>query len=351
MTLKECLAAIKPSDKSIALKIQHKIDFKTKPVGSLGALEAIAHKMSLVQETLDPAIIGKRLFVFAGDHGITAEGVSAFPAEVTPQMVLNFLSGGAAINVLCRHGGIEIGIVDMGVNFDFKNAKGLIDKKIAPGTKNFLKEDAMSETEALAALEAGIAVFTDAYTKQRFDIVGVGDMGIGNTTSASAIIAAVTGASAADVSGRGTGLDDKGLANKISVLAAALKVRSPKSGDGIDILKKVGGFEIAGIAGCVLAAAAHRVPVMLDGIISTAGGLIAYTLNPAVGDYLFCAHRSVEQGQAKALAHMNLTPILDLGMRLGEGTGAAIAIGIVDGACRIMREMASFESAGVTNKE
>ncbi|MEK6795689.1 MAG: nicotinate-nucleotide--dimethylbenzimidazole phosphoribosyltransferase [Spirochaetota bacterium] len=351
MKLNECLSKISPAGAVLAEKAKHKIDFKTKPVGSLGVLEDIALKMSSIQNSLDPVINGRRMFVFAGDHGITAEGVSAFPAAVTPQMVMNFLAGGAAINVLCRHAGIDIGIVDMGVNFDFKSAHGLIDRKVAKGTKNFLRENAMSEVEAARAIENGIAVFIDAYNAKKFGIVGVGDMGIGNTTSASAIIATITGASAADVTGRGTGIDDKGLSNKIDIIERSLSERSPDPKNALDVLMKVGGFEIAGIAGCVLAAAAHRVPVVLDGIISTAGGLIAHTFNPSVSDYLFCAHRSVEKGQTLALKKMGVSPLLDFSLRLGEGTGAALAIPIIDAACAIMRDMASFESAGVTNKE
>lgn len=351
MKLTECITAVKPVGAALEGRAKHKIDFKTKPLGSLGVIEDIALKMALIQDTLDPVIRGKRMFVFAGDHGVTAEGVSAFPAAVTPQMVMNFLAGGAAINVFCRHGGIDIGIVDMGVNYDFGGVKGLIDKKVANGTKNFFRENAMSEAEAVKALENGIAVFTEAYAASPFGIVGVGDMGIGNTSAASAIIAAITGASAADVTGRGTGVDDTGLSHKTDIIAQALTARKPDAKNALDVLMKVGGFEIAGIAGCVLAAAAHRVPVVLDGIISTAGGLIAHTFAPSVSDYLFSAHRSVEKGQALALKRMGVSPLLDFNLRLGEGTGAALAIPVIDAACAIMREMASFESAGVTNNE
>jgi nicotinate-nucleotide--dimethylbenzimidazole phosphoribosyltransferase len=266
-------------------------------------------------------------------------------------MVLNFLSGGAAINVLCRHYGIDIKIIDMGVNFDFGNTAGLLNKKVRKGTRNFCREKAMTHDEAIQSLQNGIDVFNEAYKQNQIGIIGLGDMGIGNTTSSSAIISAVTGFPPEQTTGRGTGITEQSLAHKIEIIRQGLNLHKPNPIDGIDILEKIGGYEIGGIAGAILAAAKNRVPVVLDGIISTAGGLIASLLSPVVKDYLFAGHKSVEVGQKAALNFMGITPILDLNLRLGEGTGAALAIDIIDAACRIMREMASFEEAGVSNKE
>jgi len=350
MNLEETLAAIRPVDQGLRAAAKRRMDTKTKPLGSLGALEELAVRMALIQGRLDPSVSSKASFVFAADHGVAEEGVSAFPAAVTPQMVLNFLGGGAAINVLCRHYGIEMRVVDMGVDFDFPPGGALLHKKVRRGTRNFLKEDALTRAEAVSALEGGIAVFEEAFAHKPIDLVGLGDMGIGNTASATAIIAAATGKPVGPLTGRGTGVDDAGLSKKIRVIENALTLRRPAGNDGLDILSKVGGLEIAGIAGCALAAARLGRAVMLDGIISTAAGLVAYLLQPAVKDYLFIGHRSVERGQEAACEILGLAPIVDLGMRLGEGTGAAVAMDLVEAACRIMDEMASFESAGVSEK-
>jgi nicotinate-nucleotide--dimethylbenzimidazole phosphoribosyltransferase len=288
--------------------------------------------------------------VFAADHGITEEGVSAFPSEVTAQMVMNFLAGGAAINVLCRHNDIGIHIVDMGVNADLEPHPDLIDKKIGHGTRNFALEPAMTRKEALQALEAGMSCFLDAHAQRPVQILGLGEMGIGNTTSASAIISAATNISPDKATGRGTGIDDSGFRMKVEIIKKALAFQKPDANDGLDILCKVGGFEIAGIAGAALAAASKGVAVVLDGLISTAAGLVAYLIRPEIGGYLISGHRSVEVGQAAALERMQLNPVIDLEMRLGEGTGAALTIDVVVAACRIMNEMASFEEAGVSEK-
>ena len=351
MQILELVKKIEKTDNTLKMEAQKKIDFKTKPVGSLGMLESIAVKMSQIRQSLNPDIKSKAMFVFAGDHGIASEGVSAFPAEVTPQMVLNFLNGGAAINVLCRHNNIGISIVDMGVNFDFNKAEGLIDRKIAMGTRNFLKGEAMTETEALRALQAGADVFFESAKSTGLDLAGVGDMGIGNTTSSSAIISAVTGLAPDKTTGRGTGIDDEKLKAKIKMIETALSIHKPDRNNPLDILKKIGGFEIAGIAGAILASAFSRTPIVIDGIISTAAALIAYKFNPNVSDYIFAGHKSVEIGQKAALELMRLSPILQLDMRLGEGTGAALAMNIIEASCRIMREMASFEEAGVSSKD
>ena len=345
------LQTIKPVSDDLRAEALHKIDNKTKPLGALGKLEDLAVQASLIQKNLNPRLDRKAIFVFAGDHGITEEGVSAFPSEVTGQMVANFLQGGAAINVLCRHYGTDLYVVDMGVNADFPDHPKLFQKKIRKGTRNFALEEAMTAGEAKEAVTRGMEVFLHENAKSRIDIVGLGEMGIGNTTSASAIISAVTGISPSEATGRGTGLDDKGMERKAEIIYNALQYHKPDPRDGMDILKKIGGYEIAGIAGAVLAAASEGAIVVLDGVISTAAGLVAHMLNPDIKGYLVSGHRSVEVGQQAALAHMGIEPVIDFQMRLGEGTGAAITMNIVDAACRIMREMASFDDAGVTNKE
>ncbi len=351
MLYDETVSKIEPVNKDLEVQARHKIDFKTKPLGSLGMMEEIALKMALIRNDLNPVIKNKSMFVFAGDHGIAMEGVSAYPPEVTPQMVLNFLHGGAGINVLCRYNHIDMKVVDMGVNFDFNNAEGLINKKVRKGTRNFLTQDAMTESELFQSLESGMEVFSEQYKALNTDIAGVGEMGIGNSTSASAIISAATGLDPSETTGRGTGIDDSRLNNKISLIRKALASRKPDKENGLDILKKIGGYEIAGITGAVLASASRKVPVVLDGLISTAGGLIACIIKPETAGYLFAGHKSVEPGHAKALEMMGLSPIIDLKMRLGEGTGAALCMNIIEASCRILCEMASFDEAGVSNKE
>ncbi|NOX32806.1 MAG: nicotinate-nucleotide--dimethylbenzimidazole phosphoribosyltransferase [Deltaproteobacteria bacterium] len=327
-----------------------KIDDKTKPLGALGRIEDLAIRMSLIQNDLNPRILQKNLFVFAGDHGITEEGVSAYPAEVTAQMVDNFLNGGAAINVLCRHHDIEMKIVDMGVNYNFLPHPDLVMKKVARGTRNFAIENAMTEQQVITALENGMSTFLTTYDRHPVDIVGMGEMGIGNTSSASAIISVITGIPPGMAIGRGTGVDDKGLLHKTKVIERALQFHSPDPGNGFEILQKIGGFEIAGIAGAVLAAASKKTAVVLDGVISTAAGLVAYIINPSIQGYLISGHKSVEQAQKAALSHMNLVPLIDFDMRLGEGTGAALAIDMADAACKIMCQMASFDEAKIARK-
>ncbi len=350
-TYRSILQAIQPVSDQLRPEALQKIDNKTKPLGALGRLEDLALQASLVQQNLNPRLTRKALFVFAGDHGITEEGVSAYPSEVTGQMVENFLRGGAAINVLCRHHGIDLYVVDMGVNADFKDHPKLFQKKIRKGTRNFALEEAMTGKEAADAVTNGMDVFLEENAKNSIQIVGLGEMGIGNTTSASAIISAVTGISPEEATGRGTGLDDKGVERKAKIIYNALKLHKPDPEDGIDVLRKIGGYEIAGIAGAVLAAVSKGAIVVLDGVISTAAGLAAYLLNPAIQGYLVSGHQSVEAGQRAALRYMGIEPVIDFRMRLGEGTGAAMTINIIDAACRIMREMASFDDAGVSNKE
>lgn len=344
------VASVTAVDETLLPAAIRKIDGKTKPLGALGTIEKLAVRMSLIQHNLTPRIEKKALFVFAADHGIAEEGVSAYPAEVTRQMVRNFLGGGAAINVLCDHHGIDLKIVDMGVDADFTAHPLLIDAKIRKGTRNFALEPAMTLAEARRAILAGARVFLDEFAKEPIAIVGLGEMGIANTTSASAIICAVTGISPQEAAGRGTGLDDQGLEHKIEVLHKALAMYDIDRRDGIGVLRTYGGFEIAGIAGAVLAAAANGCAVVLDGLISTAGGLIASLIQPAVNGYLIAGHRSVEAAQSVALDYLDIQPVVDFRMRLGEGTGAAMTIDIADAACRIMTEMTSFEEAGVAKR-
>ena len=345
--LAELCAAIRPASQEMLLRAQTKVDRKTKPLGSLGRVEQLAVRLAAIQERLDPAVDCRRMYVFAGDHGVVEEGVSAFPAKVTVQMVENFLAGGAAINVFCRHYGIELWVVDSGVAGDFADHPQLIKRKVARGTANFALGPAMTRQQALQAIEEGARAFLHGQGRQPCSMVGMGEMGIGNSSSATAIICAATGLGAAAVAGRGTGVDDVGLARKIEVIDKALALHGVDGSDPLELLARLGGYELAGICGAVLAAAAGRCCVVLDGIISTAAGLIACLLCPTAADYIVAGHRSVETGQAEALRLMGLEPVLDLGLRLGEGTGAAITMNLVDLACRMMREMASFEEAGV----
>ncbi|MEA2052773.1 MAG: nicotinate-nucleotide--dimethylbenzimidazole phosphoribosyltransferase [Euryarchaeota archaeon] len=324
-------------------------DILTKPAGSLGTLEDISTKVAGITGNAMPKMKDKVIITMAGDHGVTDDGVSAYPKEVTAQMVYNFLNDGAAINVLARHAGARVVIVDMGVAVDFTHER-LVSKKIAYGTANMAKGPAMSYEDAVRSIEAGIEVF-ESEAKKGVDIVGVGDMGIGNTTSSSAIVAVITGEDVEKVTGRGTGIDDAGLEKKIAVIEEAIRVNKPNNKDAIEVLAKVGGFEIGGMAGVILAAASHRVPVVIDGFISGTAALVAYGIAPAVKDYMIAAHRSVERGHSVTLDYIGLKPLLDLDMRLGEGTGAALGICIVDAACKILGEMATFEDAGVSEKD
>lgn len=345
MTLQETLDRIQPVSATRLDAVQARLDRQTKPPGSLGRLEEFARRFAAI--TGREEVRARTVFTFAGDHGVTAEGVSAFPREVTPQMVLNFLNGGAAINALARQVGAEVMVVDMGVDYEFSAHPGLLDRKIAPGTANLAVGPAMSRDQALQSLEAGIAIAMDC-AASGIDLVGTGDMGIGNTTPSAAIAAVFTGLPPERVTHRGTGIDDAGLVRKLSAITRGLQVNRPEPGDPIDVLAKVGGFEIGGIAGLVLGCAAVGLPVVVDGFISTAGALIASELHPQVRDYMFAAHRSVEIGHTAMLERIGQRPILDLDLRLGEGTGGALAMGLIDAALRGLREIATFEAAGVS---
>lgn len=340
---------IQPIDDMLIDDTQRRLDNLTKPPGSLGRLEEIACRLVSITGQANPTFPQKRIFVLAADHGVVAEGVSAYPQEVTAQMVTNFLKGGAAINVLARHVGAEVVVADLGVAAEIESHPNLLSRKIGSATRNMAHEPAMSRQQAIAAIEVGIEI-AEEEIENGADLIGTGDMGIGNTTPSSAITAVFTGASVAQVTGRGTGINDAMLHHKIDVVQRAIDRHQLNPGDPIDVLAKVGGFEIGGIAGVILAAAAHRIPVLVDGFISTAGALIAVGLNPDVRGYLFSAHQSAEIGHQIALKFLGLQPILDLDLRLGEGTGSALAMPILEAGANILNEMASFDEAGVSKK-
>jgi nicotinate-nucleotide--dimethylbenzimidazole phosphoribosyltransferase len=346
--LRAILETIRPVDESRTAAIQARLDDLTKPQGSLGRLEELSRRFCLITGTDKPSIKNKIIFTCAGDHGVTQEGVSAYPAAVTPQMVYNFLRGGAGVNVLARHAGARVIVVDMGVDHLFEPAEGLEMRKIGRGTKNMTIGPAMTRDEAERSILAGIEL-VEKY-KDGLDIIGTGDMGIGNTTPSSAIVSVITGADPELVTGRGTGIDDESLKSKVATVRKAIAKNRPDRHDALDVLAKVGGFEIGGIAGIVLGAALHRIPVVVDGFISTAGALIAAELCPAVKGYIIAAHQSVEIGHRKMLEHLEQRPLLDLNLRLGEGTGAALGISLVEAGVRILMEMATFSSAGVSEK-
>ena len=349
MSLQELITKIQPLDEVAMQAARLRQDDLTKPRGSLGQLEDLSVQIAGITGEVRPKIEQKVVTTMAGDHGVVAEGVSAYPSEVTPQMVMNFVFGGAAINVLAKHIGARVTIVDMGVASKIDHPD-VLNRKIALGTKNIAKGPAMTREQAVQALVAGAQVVKHEL-ERGLDILATGDMGIGNTTPSAAIAAAITGRSPTDIVGRGTGVDDQGLERKIAAVENALKVNQPDSKDGIDILAKVGGFEIGGLAGAILAAVAHRKPVVIDGFISTAAAMIAVSIAPTARDYLISAHRSQELGHQIMLEWLDLEPMLDLQMRLGEGTGAVLAISLVEAACKILDEMATFSEAGVTDKE
>lgn len=324
-------------------------DTLTKPQGSLGRLEELSIQLAGIYAQPIPSIREKAVIVMAGDHGVVAEGVSAFPQEVTPQMVLNFLNGGAAINVLARCAGARVVIVDIGVAAELPEHPRLHRRKLAFGTGNIAQGPAMTRAQAEQAIQTGIEV-VEAEIQRGLDAVATGEMGIGNTTPSAAIAAVLTGQPASQIAGRGTGLDDAGLERKIAVIERALSVNQPNPQDGLDVLSKVGGFEIGGLAGVMIGAASHRKAVLVDGFISTAAAMIAVLLCPDVKPYLIAAHRSRENGHGLMLDWLGLKPLLDFDLRLGEGTGAALAFPILQTALAILREMATFGEAGVSEK-
>jgi nicotinate-nucleotide--dimethylbenzimidazole phosphoribosyltransferase len=346
----QTLNNIKPIPPLLLGLAQEHMDSLTKPQGSLGRLEEWGTRYAAINNFSSPATIKKCIYLFAGDHGVVTEKVSAYPQEVTAQMVKNFLSGGAAINVLARHMNTEVKVIDIGVNHDFENEQGLLHKKIAMGTNNMALGPCMTRMQAEDAIEVGLKM-ADSAKDNDIDIIGTGDMGIGNTTPSSAIISVLGGFHPKDTTGKGTGIDESTWQHKVSVIEKAIALNRPSQESPIDVLAKVGGFEIAGIAGLILGAASNSTPIVIDGVISIAGAVIAQKLNENVRDYLFAAHKSSEPGCAKGFQILQQEPLLDLDMRLGEGTGAVIAMNLLEGANKIYSEMATFDSAKVSSKK
>lgn len=348
--LSNIIEMIKPLDRQAMADARLRQDILTKPQGSLGRLEELSIQLAGIQSKPIPQIRHKAIITMAGDHGVVAEGVSAFPQEVTAQMVYNFLGGGAGINVLTRQVGARIIVVDMGVATELKPDSQLLSRKVAFGTRNMATGPAMTSEQAVKAIETGIEIVA-AEVAKGLDIVGTGDMGIGNTTASSAICGVMTGKSVAEVTGRGTGIADKQLTGKMDVIKRALAVNRPDLEQPLDVLAKVGGFEIGGLVGVMLGAAAHRVPVVIDGFISGAAALIATALSPESKAFLIAAHVSAEAGHRLLLRHLGIKPLLDLGMRLGEGSGAALGIFLAEAAARVLAEMSTFAEAGISEED
>ncbi|MBN1631451.1 MAG: nicotinate-nucleotide--dimethylbenzimidazole phosphoribosyltransferase [Thermoleophilia bacterium] len=355
--LDETLASIVPQDAAARAAAHARLEALAMPYWALGRLLDLAEDLAGMTGSMKPPVERKAMVVMAGDHGVVADGVSAYPQEVTVQMVANIAAGGASINALARQVGATVTVVDMGVAEDLSAlGSAVLDRKVAPGTASIARGPAMSREQAVQALEAGIAVARDLGPTT--DVFGTGEMGIGNTTPSSAIVAAVSGAAAAEVTGRGTGLDDEQLQHKARIVEQCLRVNGFALGqggsdvaDGVDLLAELGGFEIGGIAGLILGAAAMRKPVVVDGFISTAGALVAQAVCPASTEYMIAAHRSVEQGHRIALETLGKKPLLDIDLRLGEGTGAALAMNLVDAAKRVLTEVAAVEEAAVSHRE
>ena len=351
--LEQTIANIYPQDTESRDKAKERLEQLTMPHWALGDLMDLALDLAGMTRSLQPVIKRKVIVTMAGDHGVASEGVSKYPQEVTRQMVLNFINGGAGINALAGQAKADIMIVDMGVAADFGelvSSGKLVSKKIGFGTNNMAKGPAMSLAAARNSIEAGIELANQL--ADTYDLFGTGEMGIGNTTSATAIAAVCTGEKIEALTGRGTGLDDQQLQHKVNVIKEILKVNSPDSKNGLDILAKVGGFEIGGIAGLILGAAANRKPILVDGFISTAGALIAYTLEPFVRDFIIFAHRSVEPGHQHMHKKFGCSkPLLDLNLRLGEGTGAALAMNVVEAAVAVLTKVATFSEASVAGAE
>jgi nicotinate-nucleotide--dimethylbenzimidazole phosphoribosyltransferase len=352
LVVSEIVSGMKSPSEAWFARARAHLDVLTKPLGSLGLLEDIAAQMVSIREDGFAEPLRKAVYVFAADHGITAEGVSAYPSEVTRQMVLNFIGGGAAINVLARLHQVEMGVVDVGVNADFESMDGLLNCKVRKGSRNMLREAAMSDVELAQALEVGFRMADDA-KRRGFSLLAVGEMGIGNTTAASAITSVLTDTPVAVVTGKGTGLDSGGQARKLGIIEAVIRQHFAAGGvapilDPLEILRCVGGLEIAAMTGTILGAARHGIPLVIDGFISTAAAAIAFAIEPRVRGYLFAGHQSEEPGHRVLLEYIGLRPILSLNMRLGEGTGAVLAMPIIESAMCLYDEMATFASAGVS---
>lgn len=353
MHLPDLIKGIEPIDEDMIKKAKEHTARLCMPPRALGKLHNIAERLCGLRRTLNPSVEKKGFLVMAGDHGMVKNGVSAFPQEVTGEMVKNFIRGGAGINALARQLEAKVVVVDMGIIPDLADTlpgeNPLIKKKIGPGTNDFTKGTAMSRNQAEQAIMTGFELAGSLF-QQGIDILGTGEMGIGNTTSASAITVAITGRPVEEVTGYGTGVTGETFRKKCSVIQQGLVINQPDPTDGLDVLAKVGGFEIGGMAGLILAAAYYQKPVVLDGFIAGAGALIAYTLCPLIAQYALAGHCSVEQGHKYILAHLGLEPILNLDLRLGEGTGAALAMHLIEAACRIFHEVLTFDQAEVSGK-
>lgn len=343
------LPSIPPFDESSAEATRQRQNRLTKPTGALGRLETLSIQLAGITARPRPRFHRKAVLLMAADHGVASEGVSAYPPEVTAQMVLNFQRGGAAINVLARQAGAQVSVVDIGVNYDFDNLPGIVHRKIARGTANLRRQPAMTRAQAEQAVQTGLEV-VEEHIREGVDLIATGEMGIGNTTPAAAITAVMTGKPVEAVTGRGTGLDEAGLARKIEVISAAIALHRPDPTDALDVLAKIGGFEIGGLAGVMIGAAARRVPVVVDGFISGAAALIAAGLKPEIKPYLIASHLSQEIGHRAVWEALGLQPLLDLDLRLGEGTGAVLAFHLIEAAVRILDEMATFDEAGVSDR-
>ena len=346
IALHRLIASVVAPDERLADVARRRLDSLTKPRGSLGRLEELAVRVVVITGNPRPRVDAPVIFTLAGDHGVATEGVSAYPQAVTAQMVENFARGGAGVNVLARHVGARVVVANLGIAAPLGGHAGVVERRIAPGTRSITKGPAMTREEAARAIAEGAALVEAAAP----DCVGTGEMGIGNTTAASALTAALTGGDPAMVTGRGTGVPDDVWVRKVEAVRLALAVNRPDAGDALGVLAAVGGFEIAGLVGVVLAGAARRVPVVLDGFIATAAALVAARLVPAARSYLIAAHRSAEPGHVRLLEALGLTPYLELGMRLGEGTGAALGIGLLRAALACYGEMATFKEAGVSER-
>ncbi|MBW1806051.1 MAG: nicotinate-nucleotide--dimethylbenzimidazole phosphoribosyltransferase [Deltaproteobacteria bacterium] len=344
--LKKTLEKIQPVSEDWITKAKERQDNLTKPRGSLGQLEEIAIRVSAIRKEGKPSISKKEVFVFVGDHDVVSEGVSAYPQEVTALMVRNFLAGGAGINVLARCAGADVSVIDIGMKEALEDADGLMERNVKRAAGNIARGPAMTLEEAEKAIAVGIEMADQAYARGTA-MIATGEMGIGNTTPSSAVLSAILPAEVADVTGLGTGLDDEGVKQKIRIIEQALEKNREDLNDPISALAAVGGLEIAGICGLCLGGAARRMIVVVDGFISSAGALVAMRLNPTVKDYLFFSHQSREKGHRTFFEKEGLRPILDLNMRLGEGTGAALAMQIIENATKIHNEMATFQEVGI----
>ena len=338
---------IPPFDHNSANAARDRQNNLIKPIGSLGRLEEISIQIAGIQGKVTPSVDKKAVIVMAADHGVCAEGISAYPSDVTHQMVVSLLKGKAAINAIAGYAGARVRIVDIGVDFDFPEMENLDARKITCSTANMAEGPAMTQEQVLNAIAVGMEIGEEEAAKG-VELIAIGEIGIGNTTAASAIISTITGVPVSTVTGRGTGLDNCGLNRKVAVIEKAIAINQPDPSDPLDVLMKLGGLEIAGLVGVILGATIHRIPIVIDGVISSSAALIAYELHPELRMFFLAGHKSVEPGQQAVFERIGIKPVLDLNMRLGEGTGAVLACNIIDSACRVLNEMGTFDELGVS---